>query len=315
MSPRQTAHLFSIALFILGCFFVPQEVFAADIVINEFLVDPSSQQWVELYNIGSSPLDIGGWFIDDSGGSEKFVIPSGTIISPHEFKVFESSYFNLNTSTSDVLQLLNGTTVIDSYAYEISPGVNATFGRNTDGLGGWVIFNSPSKGSSNNSSIPAPTVTPTIIPPTLTTLPTPTIKPSSTPKPASPTPSSKPSVTPKPTVTFAPTITSKPANPTTKISQLSSSVVYVSTGSSPTALSKLSDTQVLVSSSSSVLTASVSAPILPTPHKINKVSVQGVTNQSLFPIATVISGILLILGCAVFQFRGRIKKLLWEKVE
>lgn len=172
-------------------FWFAQLAHAGDVVINEFLVDPDSSQWVELYNRGSTSVNISGWFIDDSGGTEKFTIPSDTIIDPGSFRVFESHAFNLNRTTADTVRLLNGSTEEDSYSYTSGPGSGLTFGRNTDGTSNWVTFSSSSKGSSNNSSSPLPSVTPT---PTITSTSTPSPKPSATPKP---TPTQKPSSTPK----------------------------------------------------------------------------------------------------------------------
>lgn len=186
--------VFPIAFLFFLVFLKP--AFAADIVINEFLVDPDSNQWAELYNKGTSTIDISGWFIDDSGGSQKFVIPSGTSINPSEFKVFESGLFNLNRTSADTIQLLNGSSIEDSYSYTTGPGVDKSYGRDNDGIGNWVVFDTPTKGSTNNdsTSVPVPTSTPTPTPtPTPTKTSTPTKAPTKTPTPV-------PTKTPTPTV-------------------------------------------------------------------------------------------------------------------
>jgi len=210
--------------FLLFFFVFKTPVFAGEIVINEFLVDPDSQQWVELYNKGIDPVDISGWFIDDSGGTQKFTIPAGTIINTSEFKTFDSSYFNLNRTSADTIQLLNGLSVEDSYSYNTGPGVNNSYGRDEDGIGSWVVFNSPTKRSTNNASIPAPTATPTFTPiPTATSTPTPT-------KTPTPTPTTKPTSTPKvPTPTKIPTPTAIKSGPTAAPSILIASDVQEST--------------------------------------------------------------------------------------
>ena len=172
----------SFCFIFLFFFLFPQKVFAGDVVINEFLVDPDVSQWVELYNKGTAPIDISGWFIDDSGGTQKYTIEQNTIIGQGEFKVFESGLFNLNRTTPDTIRLLNGSTIEDSYSYDTGPGPNNTYGRQTDGIGSFVVFTSPTKESSNNTSSPAPTATPTSTPtPSPTSTPTPA--PTSTPKP------------------------------------------------------------------------------------------------------------------------------------
>lgn len=193
-----------IAVFIF-LFYSPlvKSVFAGDVVINEFLVDPDADQWVEIYNKGSSAINIGGWFIDDDGGTQKFTIPSGTTINPSEFKVFESGNFNLDWASGDTVKLLNGASIEDSYSYDTGPGTNKSYGRDTDGIGNWVVFNSLTKGSSNNTPFPEPTTTPTPVP---TNTPTPTPSPVATSTPTkTPTPTSKPTNTPTPTKTPTPT--------------------------------------------------------------------------------------------------------------
>ena len=187
------------SVFLLLFFFSVESVFAGDVVINEFLVDPEVDQWVELYNKGSSANDISGWKIDDSGGSQAYNIPQGSTINSGEFKVFSSSYFNLNRASADKIRLLNGTNEEDSYSYPSGPGTQNTYGRIIDGTGSWGIFTSSTKGSTNNASTPQPT-------PTTQTTVTPT--PSKTPTPTkTPTPIKTPTPTKTPTATKIPTVT------------------------------------------------------------------------------------------------------------
>lgn len=209
-----------LALSYVYCFFFPKPLFAATVVINEFSTD-ASPQWVELYNKSTSSVDISGWFIDDEGGTQKYTIPTNTIINSGEFKVFESNIFYLNNSSSDIARLLNGSTVEDSYSYTIGPGTGSTYGRQSDGADTWVTFNTPTKNATNNTATPVPTSTSTPTPsPTPTTIPTPTKTPTpipttkptatSTPKPAStttPSPTVRVTVTPSPTNTIPPTKT------------------------------------------------------------------------------------------------------------
>jgi hypothetical protein len=61
------------------------------VVINELLAHShdTSSDWIELYNTTNAPIDIGGWFISDSGDDLfKFEIARGTIIAPGEYLVF-----------------------------------------------------------------------------------------------------------------------------------------------------------------------------------------------------------------------------------
>lgn len=165
--------LFVIVLsFLLFC--LPPVVIASDVVINEFQLQPV--QWVELYNTASVAADVSGFIIDDDGRSSgKFVIPSATVLSPFSFAVFESNSFSLNTSSPDTIRLLQGTTLIDSYTYEKSPGDAKSFGRSVDGRGEWVVFETLTRNSTNSAGIIR--IDPT---PTLTPLPTPTLTPNPT---------------------------------------------------------------------------------------------------------------------------------------
>lgn len=155
--------------------------------MNEFFVD-ASIQWVELYNKGQTAIDISGWLIDDNGGTQKFTIPSNTLINASEFKVFDSGLFNFNKTTPDEARLINGSIAEDSYSYSTGPGTNKSYGRSVDGSGSWVVFEISTKGSTNNTStstsIPTPTPTSTPAPVTSSVPTTQSPSPSSTTSPS-----------------------------------------------------------------------------------------------------------------------------------
>ena len=180
-------------------------IIASDVVLNEFQVEPSASQWVELYNTSASSVDISGWIIDDNGSpSTKYTIAQNTILPPNNCLTFTSGNFNFNTASSDSAQLISGSTVIDTYSYSKSAGNGVSFGRVPDGTGNWISM-SPSSGSLNATGDPCiPPVTPT---------PTPT-------NTSAPTPA--PSATSVPTATFTLTVTPTryvSSTPTTKISE------------------------------------------------------------------------------------------------
>ena len=264
---------FFATIFFLSLAF-PPHVLAGDVVINEFLVDPDSSQWVELYNKGTTPIDIGSWFIDDNGGSQKFTIPSGTLINPSEYKIFESGFFNLNRTTADTVQLLNGTSLEDSYSYTTGPGSNKSYGRDIDGVGEWAIFNNPTKGSTNNSSTPMPV-------PTSTPSPTPTSSP--TPKPIKIT-STKP-----PIKTVAPTSMQKNISPVSSTRQILSA-----------------ETNSKIDIPTSVLGKSTESAIATLTPKVynakQEAKVLGSNQNNIFKVLIGAGGIF-ILACAMLLFR------------
>jgi len=68
-----------------------------DIVFNEVLThtDPPLEDAIELHNTGSSPVDIGGWYLSqDRYALKKFRIPDGTVIAAGGFHVFYEQQFN-----------------------------------------------------------------------------------------------------------------------------------------------------------------------------------------------------------------------------
>lgn len=259
----------------------PHVVFAGDVLINEFLVDPDSNQWVELYNKGSNSADISGWFIDDSGGTQKFIIPASTSINPGELKVFESGYFNLNRTSADTVRLLNGDILVDSYSYNTGPGPNSSFGRVSDGGDSWVVFNTPTKGSSNNTSSPAPTSTPT---------PTPTVFPTSVPT-ATTIPVKSPTPIKIPTATF--TITQSPlqktSSSTTVLHPTQESITGIRSNTVPTAILGVN----IVASDSPTVTTS-----------LTEGKKKSGNSSNLPSIAFVAVGGVMIAFCGILTFRS-----------
>lgn len=190
-------------IILLLAFFAPRAY--ASVVINEFQIEPTTNQWVELFNKGIEVIDISGWVIDDSGGTEKFIIPDNTNIATASFEVFKSGKFNFNSATVDKVRLFSkDNSLIDSKEYPGSPGSNVTIGRYPDGGDNWGIC-SPTPSGNNNCV--APTATPTV-----TTMPTATLTPTALPKPThTPTPSPTPKIpTATPTTTLTIKTESKP---------------------------------------------------------------------------------------------------------
>jgi hypothetical protein len=146
------------------------------IVINEILPFNDTlitdnhneyEDWVEIYNYGSSPVDIGGlYFTDNLVFPEKYQLPSGndsTIIPAHGFKVLwcdqqpEQGVLHLDFKLSDIGEqvgvYLSYLYVIDSKTYPAEPA-NISYGRYPDGGNTWHSFNVPTPGAPNYLSVP-----------------------------------------------------------------------------------------------------------------------------------------------------------------
>lgn len=149
------------------------------VVINEVLSHSNQPETdaIELYNTTVDPIDIGSWYLSDSGGSPlKFRIPDGTILAAGAFLAFDESDFNLpSPPPGQVAFALNGSegddvflvmpdgsggfsSLVDSVHF--GPMFNGeTFGRVPDGSGRLAPLSSNTLGAVNS----APRVGPLVI--------------------------------------------------------------------------------------------------------------------------------------------------------
>lgn len=213
------------------------------IVLNEFLPNPSGDddaakpagEWVELYNNGTSAIDVNGWTLYDALDDQELVISAGnsdnnsntedageTIVPAGGFLVVYrdgDGDFSLNNTGGDTVRLYNGAigvaTLIDSYAYATDASAGKSFARIPDGTGVWVDP-IPTPGKPNVLGEVVDTLSPT---------PTPELTPESTPSVepiASPSATPEPSFSPEPTEVPEPIPSPEPtptAEPTPEASQ------------------------------------------------------------------------------------------------
>ena len=79
------------------------------LVINEVLThtDPPLEDAIELFNPGSTPVAIGGWYLSNTKANyRKYQIPAGVTIPPGAYRVFFETQFN-NVATAAVPFTLN----------------------------------------------------------------------------------------------------------------------------------------------------------------------------------------------------------------
>lgn len=91
----------------------------------------SDSGWVEIYNLGSTSVNLSGFTLITKKGSLNLF----GIINPGEYRVF---YMGLSMS-SDSVVLKNGLNTVDSYAW-ISLPVQGSMGRYPDGSGNFRLF-------------------------------------------------------------------------------------------------------------------------------------------------------------------------------
>ena len=122
-----------------------------DVLINEFVADSGTTEWVELYNTTASNLDLSNHYIDDiDGGGTPKLIPANTTISAGGFYVMEFTGL-LNNGGDDVRFLDPAQAVLDSTTYSYSSPEYSWY-RYRDGLA-WspAEIDMPTKGASNNN--------------------------------------------------------------------------------------------------------------------------------------------------------------------
>ena len=132
------------------------------IVINEINYnsadDFESGDWIELYNRGNNPIEIGGWYFSDSDTNHKFYIPENTTLDPDGYLVlveddslFTSKFpdvqnyigetgFGLSGS-GESMKLINGDgQLVDSLEYDDA----LPWPVEADGLGATMELKDPS---------------------------------------------------------------------------------------------------------------------------------------------------------------------------
>ena len=145
-----------------------------NLVINEILAsnvanlaDPDGvdeyDDWIEIYNAGSTPVDMGRFYFSDSEDPFDDRIPGDdpgkTTIQPGGYLLFwadsdteqGSNHLKFRLSINgEVLSLYyKDGRLIDSHTFGIQTS-DVSEGRSPDGADTWIKFNSPTPGASNN---------------------------------------------------------------------------------------------------------------------------------------------------------------------
>ncbi|MGW3148243.1 lamin tail domain-containing protein [Streptomyces sp. NPDC001177] len=107
---------------------------ADDIRINEVVTTGNVNDSVELYNKGTTTVDVSGWVLRDNNNSSKYKIASGTTLAAGAFRAFDvHGSFGLGSSDAARLYLPDGTTLVDSFGW--SSHSDPSWSRCPDGTG------------------------------------------------------------------------------------------------------------------------------------------------------------------------------------
>ena len=141
--------------------------------INEFLASNDTcctdeegefDDWVELYNSSSDPIDVGGMFIADNLNDDLYLIPnsnsSQTTVPANGYLILwfdkdeEQGILHLKVKLSAdgesvILIDKDGVSVIDSLTFE-SQKTDVSMGRDPSNFLQWKTFTNPTPGFPNN---------------------------------------------------------------------------------------------------------------------------------------------------------------------
>lgn len=125
------------------------------VVINEVKAAGAGNDWIELYNGGTSAANVGGWTLRDDDPAHGFVIPAGTIIPGGAYLAIDqgdgTTGFDFGLGDQDGAFLFDGgDTLVDQTVW--IPGeapAGATWGRFPNGSGGFMTLLIPTKGAAN----------------------------------------------------------------------------------------------------------------------------------------------------------------------
>jgi hypothetical protein len=160
-------HKIVISCFIVIAIFAGSEIFAGNLCINEILASNTTYfagnvkcvDLIEIHNIGSNSLELGGCFLtDDKKNVTKWEIPATTIISANGYSIFYADGLNNSLHTSFKLNTEGGFigiydrlgAVIDSFSYKCQAN-NISYGRSDANSSQFGYFQTPTPRAVNGN--------------------------------------------------------------------------------------------------------------------------------------------------------------------
>ncbi len=123
--------------------------------------DGTPGDWVELTNVGSTTVDLGGYVLQDSEDDHAWTIPAGTTVTAGGFTVLDEAQAGTGTGTgsgsgfdfglgkADSVRLSDARgLLVDQYSW--TAHATTTYGRNPDGTGDFAVTAEPTKGAANH---------------------------------------------------------------------------------------------------------------------------------------------------------------------
>ncbi len=125
------------------------------VVINEILPhseNPAVPQFIELYNHSTNPVNLAGCILTDDPTTNKFVMPTGTLVGPAGFVAFTQAQlgFTLNGAGATLYFLKpDGTRVLDAVQFGAQAD-GISYGRWPDGANDFYAFTTNTPGTNNS---------------------------------------------------------------------------------------------------------------------------------------------------------------------
>jgi hypothetical protein len=114
--------------------------------------------WVELYNAGVTPANVGGLIFKDNDDTHSYAIPAGTTIPAGGYLLLEEAAFTFGLGAADSARLFDSTgSVVDAYSW--TAHATLTYGRCPNGIGAFGNTVASTKGAANSCSAAAAGVT------------------------------------------------------------------------------------------------------------------------------------------------------------
>lgn len=136
-----------------------QSVHASDpavtVVINEIAPADGGDQWVELYNVSATAVDLTGWRLQLGDDTVSEAVAQGVQMAGHSWYVIPLNAVIPALSTGVALKLMTGPDgsghIVDEVdSWNVSTG--QSYGRIRDGATQWIAA-PPTKGASNNDTV------------------------------------------------------------------------------------------------------------------------------------------------------------------
>jgi uncharacterized protein YjdB len=117
--------------------------------------------WIELYNPGTSSVNIGGYYLtDDKDEPRKWQIPTGTSIAAKGYLLIWCDGKNINRHTNyklgsdgERIVLYSNTMLFQDSIKFPEIATDFTYGRTVNGAGEWALLTAPTPGATNVSTV------------------------------------------------------------------------------------------------------------------------------------------------------------------